>query len=106
MCDGKSPEEILKIVKTIKIWDLMKGIRRGGLFGLDGVREILYNNLTIKNIEDSKSKLFIACTDLWSGKIYYFENGPVVELSIASSSLVPIISPENMMECYSPMEVL
>ncbi|WOE69225.1 patatin-like phospholipase family protein [Hydrogenimonas thermophila] len=93
LCDGKSPEEILKIVKTIKMWDLMKGIRRGGLFGLNGVKEILYNNLTIKNIEDSNSKLFIACTDLLSGKIYYFENGPVVELSIASSSLVPIISP-------------
>ena len=49
LCDGKSPEEILEIVKTIKIWDLMKGIRRGGLFGLNGVKEILYNNLTIKN---------------------------------------------------------
>jgi len=93
LCDGKSPEDILKIVKSIKIWDLIKGSRKGGFFGLNGVREILYKNLTIKNIEESKSKLFIACTDLSSGKIYYFEKGPIVELSIASSSLVPIFAP-------------
>ena len=70
LCDGKSTEDILKIIKNIKIWDLMKGSRRGGVFGLQGLKEILYKNLSIKNIEESKVKLFIACTDLNSGKIY------------------------------------
>lgn len=93
LCDGKSPEDILKIIKIIKIWDLMKGRRSGGIFGLQGVKEILYKNLNIKNIEESKVKLFIACTDLFSGKIHYFNKGPIAELSIASSSLVPIFAP-------------
>lgn len=93
LCDGKSPEDILKIIKKIKIWNLMKGTRKGGIFGLQGIKEMLYENLTIKNIEESDYKLFVACTDLFSGKINYFDRGPISELCIASSSLVPIFAP-------------
>ena len=93
LSDGKSPEDILKIAKTIGKWDLMKGMRRGGIFGLNGVKEILYDSLSIKKIEESRCKLFIACSELLSGKIVYFNRGPIAELSIASSSLVPIFSP-------------
>jgi NTE family protein len=93
LCDGKSPRQILSLIDEIRLWDLFRGSGRGGLFALEKLEEILREHLSVANIEDLQTDFTVACTDLAGGEVHYFDKGPVAELCIASSSLVPIFSP-------------
>ncbi|MCF6200602.1 MAG: patatin-like phospholipase family protein [Hydrogenimonas sp.] len=93
LCDKKRPEDILKLIKTLKLKDLAGPSGAGGVFGLGKLEKILQENLESKRIEDLPVPFTVACTDLSGGSVLYFDEGPLSKLTIASSSLVPIFSP-------------
>ncbi len=95
LCDGKTPQETVELIKTVKIWNLFGSTGRGGVFALEGIEALLKEHLQVENIEELKTDFIVACTDLASGKMHYFDNGPIAELCIASSSLVPVFSPRR-----------
>ncbi|WP_201353345.1 patatin-like phospholipase family protein [Hydrogenimonas urashimensis] len=93
LCDGKEPEEIVEMIKAVKLWNLFGSRGRGGVFALEGIRRLLEERLSVGRIERLRKRFFVACTDLAGGEIRYFDRGAVGELCIASSSLVPVFSP-------------
>ncbi len=93
LCDGKEPEEILELLKRMRFSDMVRGAKRGGLFGLKGVAKRLGEALSCEMIEELPIDFTVAATDLAGGEIHYFDKGPIVDLCIASSALVPIFSP-------------
>ncbi|WP_286338051.1 patatin-like phospholipase family protein [Hydrogenimonas cancrithermarum] len=93
LCDGHSPAHILKIFGKLGFSDMAKGFKRGGVFGLKGVSEHLKQTLSVETIEELAIDFTVACTDLVGGEIHYFDKGPIAELCVASSALVPIFSP-------------
>jgi NTE family protein len=93
LCDGKSSEAILEIIQTVKLWDLTQRSHGHGLFGLQKIADMLRNNLSITDIAEAPTPFIVACTDLIDGEVHYFDRGPIVDLAIASSSLVPIFAP-------------
>jgi NTE family protein len=92
-CDGRSPEEIVELIKEVRIWDLFGSTGRGGVFALEGIRKLLLDNLSTERIENLQRRFIVASTDLAAGSIHYFDHGPLADLCIASSSLVPVFSP-------------
>ena len=100
LCDGKSPEDIVSIMKDLKLKDLTGSSGNGGFFGLERIESLMRNNLSSTLIEDMQIPFTVACTDLIGGCMRYFQSGPAARLCAASSSLVPIFSPvryENML---------
>lgn len=93
LCDGKEPRQIVELIKAVRLWDLFGSSGRGGLFALEKIGRILEENLTVANVEDLGTDFLVACTDLAGGEVHYFDKGPVAELCVASSSLVPLFSP-------------
>ncbi|BBG65978.1 UPF0028 protein YchK [Hydrogenimonas sp.] len=93
LCDGKSPEDVLSIMKDLRLRDLAGRPAKGGFFSLERIESLMQESLESQTIERLRIPFTVACTDLRAGSIRYFERGPVGRLSIASSSLVPIFSP-------------
>ncbi len=93
LSDGKSPEDVLEIMKDVRFKDIAAFSGRGGLFGLKPLEELLNSNLDTKEIEKLPIPFTVVCTDLLKGSASYFGSGPAARLCVASSSLVPIFSP-------------
>ncbi len=93
LCDGKSPEEIVALMKDIRLKDIAGSSGSGGIFGLERLESLIEANLESKRIENMPIPFTVACTDLNDGSACYFDNGPAARLCTASSSLVPVFSP-------------
>ena len=98
LADGKTPEEVLKLFKEVRVWDLVLQSRKGGMFALGRIEKMLESHLSTEYIEDLETPFIVAATDLGEGKIHYFDKGPVAELAVASSSLIPFFSPVRYSE--------
>ena len=86
--DGYSPEEILEIFSTKKMYEIFRiGFPRTGFFKNTGIYSILKNNLRAKNIEDLQIPLIIAATNFNIGKVEYFDKGKLIDTILASSSI-------------------
>ncbi|WP_457595564.1 patatin-like phospholipase family protein [Hydrogenimonas sp.] len=93
LCDGKSPEEVVAIMKELRLRDLAGTSENGGFFGLERIERLLDENLRSKRIEEMPIPFTVACTDLKEGCVRYFDRGVTATLCAASSSLVPVFSP-------------
>ena len=93
-CDGYSPKEILKIMKTGGLMNYMRpALPRYGLLQISGIVRILESHLRARTFEDLKIPLYVAATDLNHGKIVYFSKGELINRLIASSSIPVLFKP-------------
>jgi NTE family protein len=89
--DGFEPEEIMEIFDRKKLFDLFRAtFPRNGFFRINGLQNLLKDNLRSKNIEDLKKKLIICATNIYEGKAEYFQKGNLVDAVIASAS-IPVL---------------
>jgi len=89
--DGHDREDIFKLFQEQGFYKFVRfGLEPMGLLNLDGLVKLLENNLSVKNIEDLKKPLVIACTEFNSGKMRFFSEGPLPTLVRASCS-IPIL---------------
>ena len=88
IADGYAPEELLEIVKSVKRSQLIKpNIPRKGFFNPIGIKKLLETHLKAKNIEDLKTPIYIAATNLKEGRPEYFSKGNLVDALMASSCM-------------------
>jgi NTE family protein len=100
-CDGISPKEILKIMKTNSRLDYMRPILpRDGLLQISGITKILETKLRAKKFEDLKIPLVVAATDLNHGEAVYFSKGDLITPVIASSSIPVLFKPIIINKIY------
>ena len=94
LADGHGPEELLELFLGKRMVSYM-GITFGkiGLLKMSGLRNDLDKHLNAKTFEELKVPLFIACTNLNSGKVEYFSQGDLVEKVIASASIPGLFTP-------------
>ncbi len=91
---GKSPEEILEIFKKGWFFKYTKlHIPIDGLLKLDGLKEVIREEIPVKNIEDLKVPFFIGISNLNKGIIQYKNRGSLAEIVLASSSIPILFSP-------------
>lgn len=92
--DGYAPEEILELFIEEKLFHLIHvTFPKEGLLKASGFYELIRNHLRAKNFEDLKCPLYVAATNLNTGKIEYFNQGPLEEKLIASSSIPVLLNP-------------
>jgi NTE family protein len=91
---GKSPEETMAIFKKGWFFRYTKiQLPINGLFRLDGLKEVIENEIEVKNIEDLKIPFFIGASNLNNGSIEYVNKGPLSDWVLASSSIPVLFSP-------------
>jgi NTE family protein len=89
--DGFSAEEIFDLFTSKKIYELMRiTIPRTGFLKVNGIKDILQNNLKAKRIEDLKIPVIIAATNFREGKIEYISKGNLIDTLLVSSG-IPIL---------------
>jgi NTE family protein len=94
---GKTPEEILAIFKKGWFFKYTKlHIPIDGLLKLDGLKEIIQKEISVKNIEDLKIPFFVGISNLNKGIIEYINSGPI-DVNVLASSSIPIL--------FSPIEI-
>ncbi|MGD0340812.1 MAG: patatin-like phospholipase family protein [Bacteroidales bacterium] len=100
-CDGNSPKEILKIMRTNSRLDYMRPtLPRDGLLQISGVVKILETHLRAKKFEELKIPLVVTATDLNHGKAVYFSKGDLITPVIASSSIPVLFKPVIINNIY------
>lgn len=94
LADGHEPDELLNIFLGKRMFSYL-GITLGrvGLFKMTGLRDALEKNLKARKFEDLKIPLYVACTNLNSGRVEYFNEGDLIEKIIASSSIPGLFTP-------------
>ncbi len=94
---GKKPEEIHQILKKGGFFKYTKlHLPVDGLLKLDGLKEVLEEEIDVKNIEDLEIPMFIAVSNLNKGEVEYVSNGPLIETILASSSIPILFSPVKL----------
>lgn len=94
IADGYSPEEIMKLFLKKKTFDFIKvKFQRLGFGNMEGLKQVLQENIRAKKFEDLQILFIVAATDLNNGKIKYFSEGKIPEAVIASASIPVIFRP-------------
>ncbi|MFC2080311.1 patatin-like phospholipase family protein [Bacteroidota bacterium] len=95
--DGYEPEEILEIFESKNFYKLIGILFRGsGLFDTRGLKKLLKNNLKARTFDQLKKPLFIAATNLISGRVEYFSQGSLIDKVLASSSIPVVFKPQKI----------
>jgi len=93
-CDGYTPKEIFKIMKTDSRLNYLKpALPRDGLLQISGIIKILESHLKAKTFEELKIPLFVSATNINTGKIVYFSKGEILNPVIASASIPVLFKP-------------
>ncbi len=97
LADGWDPEEMLEIFLEKKIYEFL-GLTFGkmGLLKMPGIKGVLKKHLKAKSFKDLEVSLYVACTNLNSGEIEYFNEGDLVEKVLASASIPVLFNPVRM----------
>lgn len=92
--DGKSPEEILEILTSQKVMKYLSiSIPRQGFIKMSGLQKTLDQYLHARNIEELSIKLKIFAVNINTGEYTCFEEGPLTQALIASSSIPILFAP-------------
>lgn len=97
IASGKTPMEVMVIMKSYKVTSLAGfNFHTNGLLSLSKLRHLLETHISEKNIEDLKTPLYIAATNLHQGNIVYFHSGPLIKTIEASSSIPILFAPVKL----------
>ncbi len=95
--DGYEPEEILDVFEQKKFYDLVRVLFRNyGLLDISGLKKLLKSNLNARKFKDLKKPLFVAATNIKTGAVEYFNEGDVVDIVTASSSIPVLFKPQKI----------
>jgi len=93
LASGKSPDEIMALVRNNKFMDYAKvNLPVNGLFTLGNFEERIKDYLP-ETFEGLKLPLYIAISNLYTGKVEYVHHGPLIPVVEASSSIPVLFSP-------------
>lgn len=97
LADGKTPDEIMAIMREIQLTDVAKiGLPKKGFASLDNLRKKLKKNLKATKFSELEKPLYLGLSNLLSGEIDYISEGDVT-IAVQGSSSIPII--------FSPVEI-
>jgi NTE family protein len=97
---GISPDELLDISRDLNWRKLAKPYLKGGLFKLDGLKNLLIDITGNINLEDLKIPIAISVVNLRTLKPQFFTEGPLADCVIASCPIPPLFAPWKIGEDY------
>ncbi|NQU84501.1 MAG: patatin-like phospholipase family protein, partial [Mariniphaga sp.] len=100
IASGKTPLETHEILTRHGFLKYTKiHLPIDGLLHLDGLKEIFRKEIKQQNIEELELPFYVAATNLNTGKTDYFNQGPIHEIIMASSSIPVLFSPVTYNNC-------
>ena len=91
---GYRPEEILNIIREIKLLKLLKpAISKKGLLRMEATETLFRNYIKEDDFSSLRIPVTVAATDLCKGKSVYFTHGELVRPLMASSCIPVIFDP-------------
>lgn len=100
IASGKSPIETHEILSKGGFLKFTKiQLPTNGLLRLDGLKELLQKEIPWQNIEDLELPLYVGTSNLTTGRMEYFDSGPIHQIILASSSIPVLFSPVEMNGC-------
>jgi len=94
---GKSPDEILALARKGSLFkNLNIRIPRGGFMVMVYLKRMLQEQLEDRTFEDLDYPFYIATTNLNTGKVEFFNKGPLVDVIVASSNIPVLFRPVEM----------
>ncbi len=97
IASGMQPKEAMSILKDRGLFKYSKiRIPKDGFMSLDGLEEMVLEEISQKNIEELKIKLWVVVTNLNKGRTEYIDEG-AIHRAIKASASIPIL--------FSPVEI-
>ncbi|MBK5240677.1 patatin-like phospholipase family protein [Clostridium sp.] len=94
IASGKKPSEIMELIKDNKFIDYAKlRLPTTGLFSLDNFQKNIERDLPARSFSDLKLPFYVAVTNLYSGKVEYLDEGPLIPEIQASCSIPMLFLP-------------
>ncbi|AFG38186.1 putative esterase of the alpha-beta hydrolase superfamily [Spirochaeta africana DSM 8902] len=94
LSDGYSPSELREEFTQIKLLDLARPSLQGiGFFRIDPVVEYLSERLNTDRLEHLQIPVVVTATDIETGELVYYDQGPTGLLLAASMALPVIFDP-------------
>lgn len=94
IASGRQPHEIFEIMARGGLLKYTKiQLPIDGLLRLDGLEGILKKEIPVQNIEELPMPFIVTATNLNTGRVEFFEKGPIHRLVLASSSIPMLFSP-------------
>jgi NTE family protein len=91
---GMGPSEIMKLIKDTKFIDYAKlTLPITGFFTLNNFEKNIKQHLLAREFSDLKLPLYVAVSNLYSGKVEYLKQGPLIPAIKASCSIPVLFSP-------------
>jgi NTE family protein len=91
---GNKPYHIKELLKRNSYFSISQLlINKEGIFKMDGLKNLLKQNIQAGQFEELPIRLFVAATNLNEGKSFIFEKGPLVEPVMASASVPFLFEP-------------
>lgn len=88
---GMSADEILELVKKNKFIDYAKvSLPTTGFFTLSNLGKLLDRLLPAREFKDLKMPFYAAATNLYSGKVEYLGEGPLIS-AVEASCAIPVV---------------
>ncbi len=94
---GKEPEEILELVKKHRFIDFAKvTLPGGGFFTLDNFEKLMEKLLPAREFSDLKLPFYASVTNLYTGKVEYKNDGPLIPVIKASCAIPVLFTPVRL----------
>lgn len=94
---GMRPEEILELVKKHRFIDFAKMTLPGsGFFTLDNFEKLMERLLPAREFSDLKLPFWVSATNLYTGKVEYINEGPLIAAVKASCAIPVLFSPVRL----------
>lgn len=94
IASGKKPNEIMGLIKDSKFIDYAKlGLPITGFFSLDNFERNIKKDLEARKFSDLLLPFYVAVTNLYSGRVEYLKEGPLIPAIQASCSIPVLFSP-------------
>jgi NTE family protein len=94
LADGKGAEEVFDLLKDRGFFKYTRiSLPKTGLLKLEGLKKELERHLTVKDLSELKTPLFVGVTNISAGKTEHFNKGPISEIVLASASIPVLFAP-------------
>lgn len=91
---GYDPRLVLELLIEHKIFRMFRGAFNGGLLKMNKVEAFL-NQYLPASFSELKIPMYIAVTDLLSGKVYFMNEGNIKQIILGSCSIPGLFKPVN-----------
>lgn len=98
LADGKEPYEVLQLFeeKDFGNFTTFSLRAKGGFMLLDQLHDFLYENLSVRNLEELRMPMVITATNLDQGKQEHFRSGDIAPRVAASCCYPGLFTPVNI----------